>query len=58
MLYVNTTVQRIAVDGYKTKTILLEGEPKSLFSRRQIPLSEELVKLLIPYQKEEEKLCH
>lgn len=54
MLYVNTTVQRIAVDGYKTKTILLEGEPKSLFSRRQIPLSEELVKLLIPYQKEEE----
>lgn len=49
MLYVNTTIQRIAMDGHEAKTILLEGEPKSIFSKRKIPLSEELVKLLMPY---------
>lgn len=49
VLYVNTTVQRIAVDGQDTKTILLEGAPKSIFSKREIPLSDEIVKLLIPY---------
>lgn len=49
VLYVNTTVQRIAVDGYKTKTILMEGEPKSIFSKREIPLSEEIIKWLTLY---------
>ncbi|MCI8466556.1 MAG: site-specific integrase [Lachnospiraceae bacterium] len=50
LLHVNTTVQRIAAEGYKTKTILLEGEPKSNFSKREIPLSDELVRLLFLYQ--------
>lgn len=50
ILYVNTTVQRIAVDGKDTKTMLLEGEPKSVFSKREIPLPDELVELLMPYR--------
>ncbi len=50
LLHVNATVQRIAVDGYKGKTTLLEGEPKSLFSRREIPLSDELTRLLLLYR--------
>lgn len=49
ILYVNTTVQRIAVDGMERKTKLLEGTPKSSFSKREIPLSEDIIELLIPY---------
>lgn len=49
LLYINATVQRIAIEGYKAKTILLEGEPKSNFSRREIPLSDELTRLLLSY---------
>ena len=49
LLYVNTTVQRIAMEGKDTKTTLLEGEPKSIFSKREIPLSDELAKLLRNY---------
>ena len=45
-LRVNTTVQRIAVDNAPTKTILLEGTPKSIFSKREIPLSDEVIRLL------------
>ena len=49
VLYVNTTVQRIVVEGYDTKTILLEGKPKSIFSKREIPLSDEMINLLFSY---------
>lgn len=49
VLYVNTTVQRIAVEGQHSRTMLLEGEPKSFFSRRGIPLSDEITKLLFSY---------
>lgn len=49
LLYVNTTVQRIAMDGIDTKTTLLEGEPKSIFSKRVIPLSDEIITLLHEY---------
>lgn len=55
LLRVNSTVQRISVDGMKTRTILREDEPKSVFSKREIPLSDELVKLLIPYHNTNEK---
>ena len=48
-LYVNTTVQRIAMDGRATKTTLLEGEPKSIFSKREVPLSDEINHLLCNY---------
>lgn len=49
VLYVNRTVQRIAVEGHSTKTALMESDPKSIFSRREIPLSNEIVKLIFPY---------
>lgn len=47
LLHVNSTVQRITVDGRETRTDLLEGEPKSVYSKREIPLSDELIKLLL-----------
>lgn len=49
VLHVNTTVQRISVEGHKERTSLMEGNPKSIFSRREIPLSEDIVSLLTPY---------
>lgn len=49
ILSVNTTVQRIVVKGYDTKTILLEGKPKSVFSKREIPLTDEMIRLLFSY---------
>lgn len=55
MIYVNATVQRIAADGQNSRTILLEGEPKSVFSRRGIPLSDEMVKLLSAYHNSNDK---
>lgn len=50
ILSVNTTVQRIVVKGYNTKTILLEGKPKSVFSKREFPLADEMVHLLFFYR--------
>lgn len=55
VLHVNTTVQRIAADNEMRRTILLEGNPKSIFSRREIPLSEDIVKLLTPYYTDSDK---
>ena len=49
LLRVNRTVQRIAVPGQDTKTSLLEGTPKSIFSQREIPLSDDLIDLLFPF---------
>ncbi len=43
---VNRTVQRIAVKGYMTRTVLMETSPKSESSRRTIPLTDEIIKLL------------
>ena len=49
LIHVNRTVQRIAVDGCDTRTRLLESEPKSEFSKREIPISDSLVKLISAY---------
>lgn len=46
ILTVNRTVQRIAVPGHRTKTILLEAAPKSESSRRTVPLTPELLGIL------------
>lgn len=54
VLYVNRTVQRIAVEGYETKTILMEGEPKSIFSKREIPLSDEIIQLMSQFYRNQE----
>ncbi len=45
-LMINRTVQRISVQGYMTKTILLETDPKSESSKRLIPLTAEMMELL------------
>ena len=45
-LTVNRTVQRIAVSGQPTKTILLESDPKSESSKRTIPVTTEILGLL------------
>lgn len=51
VIHVNSSVQRIASEESGEKTILLEGEPKSFFSKREIPISEELTRQLVPYSK-------
>ncbi len=54
ILMVKRTVQRIYVEGSKTKTILLVTEPKSESSRREIPLSDRIFKYLLQLQNEKE----
>lgn len=49
-LTVNRTVQRIAVPGHMTKTILLETPPKSESSKRTIPLTPELLQILSQFK--------
>lgn len=43
---VNRTVQRIAVKGQLTRTVLMETDPKSESSKRTIPLPAEMTELL------------
>lgn len=50
---VGRTVQRIAVNGYTTKTSLQETAPKSESSKRTIPLTNEIIRLLESFNKEE-----
>ncbi len=45
-LTVNRTVQRITMKGCRTKTVLMETDPKSESSRRIIPLTAEMAGLL------------
>lgn len=52
-LTVNRTVQRIAMPGHMTRTILLETNPKSESSRRTIPLTEEVFRILTQLRKEQ-----
>lgn len=47
ILAVNRTVQRLYTDGYKTKTVLVETAPKSECSRREIPLTDSALELLV-----------
>lgn len=46
ILHVNSTVQRIEARGHETKTILMESEPKSIYSKREIPLSDAVIAML------------
>lgn len=54
LILVNRTVQRLYAEGYRTKTILLETAPKSEFSRREIPLSNAALGLLIQFHHDRE----
>ena len=48
-LQVQRTVQRVRSETEDKKTKLLEGPPKTLSSRRQIPLSDNLVEVMLPF---------
>lgn len=50
VLNVNRTVQRISVNNQITKTALYEGEPKTSCSKREIPLSDEIIYLLTKFR--------
>lgn len=52
LLRVNRTVQRIECREGPTKTALLETPPKSVFSKREIPISDTLLALLTKFQQE------
>lgn len=52
LLRVNRTVQRIEMKTGRTKTALLETEPKSAFSLREIPIPQNLIDLLAPFKRE------
>ncbi len=49
ILTVNRTVQRLTVKGCRTKTVLMETDPKSEGSRRSIPLTAEMAGLLVRF---------
>lgn len=52
-LTVNRTVQRIAMPGHTTKTVLWETDPKSESSRRTLPVPSELLEILSKIKKEQ-----
>lgn len=47
MIMVNRTVQRLYMEGFRTKTVLWESEPKSTHSRREIPMTDAVQELLL-----------
>lgn len=54
LISVARTVQRLHVEGHETKTKLLVTEPKSSYSRREIPLSPTILELLMCFQNNKE----
>lgn len=46
IIHVNRTVQRVTTDGNKRRTVLIITEPKSSFSKREIPISEGTAQIL------------
>lgn len=52
LLHVNRTVQRIESKEGPTKTILLETPPKSVFSKREIPIPDTVLSLLAKFKRE------
>lgn len=54
ILYVNRTVQRIAIDRHSTKTILWEDTPKSIFSKREIPIPDNIMPYLLSMKQSKE----
>lgn len=54
IIHVCRTVQRITVDGKGSGTALILTEPKSMFSIREIPISENIIQLLNQVRHDEE----
>lgn len=46
LIHVRRTVQRVAIDGDRSRTALIITEPKSAFSIREIPISTGIVQIL------------
>ena len=59
LIHVNRTVQRISSQTGQARTTLLETAPKTVFSRRDIPISDELFSLLMAYRQDSQEyvLC-
>jgi len=55
-IYVNQTVQRIKADGEKRKTQLIISDPKTASSKREVPLCDFLLKLLLDHMSQTEYL--
>lgn len=53
-LFVKRTVQRLYVRGRATKTALVETEPKSACSKREIPLPDDVAGLLLGFREDGE----
>lgn len=53
-LSVKGTVQRLHVEGGDTKTALVETEPKSMRSKREIPLPDLIIALLFEFKHDKE----
>lgn len=53
LLCVNRTVQRLPVEGQQTRTMLMEGSPKSSFSKRVIPLPDRMIPYLTAFQRKD-----
>ena len=54
VMIVSRTVQRIYMEGQRTKTVLSETDPKSRHSRREIPLCVPVLELLVRFQSDRE----
>lgn len=52
LLHVNRTVQRIESKEGSTKTVLLETPPKSVFSKREVPISDTMLSLLTKFHQD------
>ena len=55
IIHVKSTVQRIALLNQEAKTALITTSPKSIFSIREIPISDELKRLLIQIKTEDSR---
>ena len=49
ILHVNRTVQRVRTDDETKRTKLLESEPKTICSKREIPVSDQLYQLFLEF---------
>ena len=55
-LTVTRTAQRVRVSDDKKKTMLVEGAPKTACSKREIPLTDYLIRLMLPFRKSTSKI--
>lgn len=51
-LHVRSTVQRVRKTVEDKKTMLVEGPPKTICSKREIPLTDHLLEIMLPFRKE------